>query len=201
MEQEKEKRQTPREAYRERLRRLDDGQLKTEWDWLDGEGYDHASFPWQLADLKHEMALRFLGRARIQEDRRDAKAYFWDKLSREAGEFGRLAARGEHFRAKYLYDRACMLAVFLEMPVELRQRLFGTTTEEGVYVDGLFDRESVNRVMDACVVRNRLGHECMVFRIPGEVGYHGAREAPGIRPCRRMEKEENPAYRQEASGQ
>ncbi|MCM1213285.1 MAG: hypothetical protein NC331_11465 [Lachnospiraceae bacterium] len=108
---------------------------------------------------------------------------------------------GELFRAKYLYDQACMLAVFLEAPEGLRQRLFGTATDDGAYVDGLFDKRSVNRVMDKCIVWNRLGYDCMVYRIPGEVGHHGAHAMPGAVPCRRMEREGNPAWQQEASGQ
>lgn len=192
---------TPREAYRERLRHLDDDQLKREWDAIDGEGYDYAAFPRQLADLKHEMALRFLGKAEIQKGRQDARAYFWDKLFRDAEEFGRLVAGGEYFRAMYLYDQACRLTVFLELPVELRQRLFGTTTDDGDYINGLFARKDVNRVIRECVIYNRLGYDCIVYRVPGEVGYHGARSRPGMRPDRVMKRAENPAHIQEASGQ
>lgn len=197
----KEKAKTPREAYKERLGRLSDEQLKREWDMVSEASYDYIIAPQHTADIKHEMALRFLGQSESQEYRQDARAYFWDKLLQAAQGFGRLVAAGEFFRAKYLYEQACMLAVFLETPVELRQELFGTTKDDGVYVDGLFDKKGVNAVMSKCVVWNRLGYDCMVYRIPGEVGYHGARPAPGLRPDRRMEKEENPAYLQEAVGQ
>jgi len=183
-------------AYRERLGHLDDARLKEEWEAvLDAEEWG------QLAAVKHEMALRFMGRSESQRDRRDARAYFWDKLLKSAEGFGRLAAAGEYFQAKYLYEQACMLAVFLEVPVEMRQKLFGTTTDDDVYVDGLFDRKSVNRVMNQCVIRNRLGYDCMVYRIPGEAGYSGAHAMPGAVPYRKMKKEENPAYLQEAPGQ
>lgn len=189
-------REIPLKAYRERLGRLEDGQLLREWET------DVEAEEWKMADaVEHEMALRYMGRSEGQEDRQDARAYFWDKLLRESGEFGHLVAAGEFFRAKYLYEKACMLTVFLEMPADLRRKLFGATTDDGVYVDGLFDKKSVNAVMSKCIIWNRLGYDCMVFRIPGEVGYHGARAAPGIRPDRRMEQEENPAYMQEASGQ
>ncbi len=183
-------------AYRERLGRLDDARLKREWEVvLDAEEWG------KLAAVKHEMALRFMGRSENQKDRQDAKAYFWDKLLKSAEEFGHLAAAGEYFQAKYLYEQACMLAVFLEVPVEMRQKLFGTTTDDDVYVDGLFDKKSVNKVMNQCVIRNRLGYDCMVYRIPGEAGYSGAHAMPGAVPYRQMKKEENPAYLQEASGQ
>lgn len=189
-------REIPLKAYREKLGRMDDDQLKQEWD------ANVVAEEWQLADaVKHEMAMRFLSRSESQKGQQDARAYFWDKLLRSAEDFGRMVAAGEYFKAMHLYDKACMLAVFLEMPVELRQKLFGTTTDKDIYVDGLFDKKSVNLIMSKCVVWNRLGYDCMVYRIPGEVGYHGARSAPGMRPDRRMEKEENPAYLQEAAGQ
>lgn len=192
---------TPRDAYRERLRHLGDEQLKREWDLIDGEGYDYAAFPRQLADLKHEMALRFLGKSESQKNRQDARAYFWDKLFRKAEEFGGLVAAGEYFKAMYLYNQACMLTVFLELPEEMRPELFGREADDGTYINGLFARKDVNRVIRECVVYNKLGYDCMVYRIPGEVGYHGARSRPGMRPDRAMKREENPAHMQEASGQ
>ncbi len=196
-----EKGMAPGEAYRERLRHLNDEQLKREWDVIDGEGYDYAAFPRQLADLKHEMALRFLGKAEIQKGQQDIRAYFWDKLFADAEEFGSLVEKGEYFKAKYLYEKACMLTVFLEMPMELKQRLFGTTTDDGSYINGLFARKDVNRVIRECVIYNKLGYDCIVYRVPGEVGYHGAKTAQGMRPERRMKKTENPAWMQEAAGQ
>lgn len=199
--QEKGMEMTPRDAYRERLRHMDDGQLKKEWDWIDGEGYDYAAFPRQLADLKHEMALRFLGKAEIQKGQRDVREYFWDKLFQEAEEFGRFVETGEYARAFHVYDRACMLTAFLELPVELRQRLFGTTTDGGEYINGLFARKDVNRVVRECVVKNHMDYNCMVYRVPGEVGYHGVKSVPGIRPDRYMKRKENPAWVQEAAGQ
>ncbi len=187
---------TPMGRYRVQLGRLDDGQLRREWDAaIDEEGWG------QLKAVEHEMALWFLGKSESQEGLRDARAYFWDKLRKGAEGFQGLVARKEWSRAKYLYDQACMLAVFLEAPEGLRQELFGTTTEDDVYMDGLFDKKGVNLVMDRCIVKNRLGYDCMVYRIPGEVGYHGARAAPGMVPDREMHKEGNPAYLQEAAGQ
>ena len=186
----------PMGAYRERLGSLGDRQLKEEW------GAVVEAEEWgRLAAVKHEMALRFMGQSKSQEGQRDARAYFWDKLLESAGGFGRLVAAREWAKAKYLYDQACMLAVFLEAPAELRQGLFGTTTDDGTYINGLFDRAGINKVMRECIVKNRLGFECMVYRAPGEIGYHGAKAAPGIRPERGMEKEGNPAWAQEAAGQ
>lgn len=187
---------TPMGAYRERLGHLDDDQLKKELEAvLDAEEWG------QLDAVKHEMTLRFRGLSESQKERQDARSYFWDKLLKSAEDFRDLVAAGEWFRAKYLYEQACMLTVFLEAPEGIRQQLFGATTEDDVYVDGLFDKKSVSRVMNKCIVWNRLGYDCMVYRIPGEVGYHGAKAGPGMRPERKMEKEENPAYLQEAPGQ
>lgn len=192
----KREREIPFKEYREHLGRLDDSQLKKEWETVIGT--DECG---RLEAVKHEMALRFLGKSESQKDLQDTRAYFWDKLLEEAESFGKLVAAGEFFQAKYLYEKACMLTVFLEMPEELRRRLFGTTTEDDVYVEGLFAKKDINLVMSRCVVWNRLGYDCLVYRIPGEAGYHGARAAPGVCPDRQMKKEENPAYLQEASGQ
>ena len=189
-------RDTPMKAYREQLGGMDDVRLKREWeDTLEAEEWG------QMGAVKHEMALRFMGRSENQKDLQDARTYFWDKLMKSAERFGDLVAAGEWFQAKYLYERACMLAVFLEMPADLRQKLFGTTTEDDVYIEGAFDKKSISRVMHECVVRNRLGYDCLVYRIPGEAGYHGAKAGPGVWPDRKMDEEENPAWMQEASGQ
>jgi len=45
--------------------------------------------------------------------------------------------------------------------------------------------------MRKCIMENRLGFECMVYRIPGEAGYHGAEAWEGTRP---MGARENPAH-------
>lgn len=187
----------PREVYKERLSLLNDEQLKQEWDIITDNAYDYAAFPQNFADLKHEMAMRFMKEARNQPEQREAKAYFWDKLLKSAEEFSLLVAKQEWFGAKYLYDRASMLTAFLETPMELRQKLFGYTTDDGLNIDGLFCKKDVNKVMNECLLKNRLGYECIVYRIPGEIGYYGAKADPGTY---KMRKEDNPAYIQEVSG-
>lgn len=183
------KKESPVDAYRTRLSLLSDEQLKREWD----AEWDYADYKWKLQAVKHEMALRFMGRSKSQKDN-DKHSYFWDKLLESSKEFGDLVMRKEWFRAKYLYERASILCVFLETPEEIRNQLFGYSTDDDVYIDGIFYKAGVNKVMNECLIKNRLGYECIVYRIPGEVGYHGAKELPGTR---RMLREENPAYIQE----
>ena len=181
--------ESPLSAYRTRLSLLSDEQLKHEWD----AEHDYSDFEWKLRAVKHEMALRFMGRSKSQE-RQNERSYFWDKLLKSSEEFRELVLGKEWFKAKYLYERASMLTVFLEAPEEIRKQLFGYSNGYDVYIEGTFYRAGVNKVMHECLIKNRLGYDCIVYRIPGEVGYHGAKALPGTR---RMSREENPAYIQE----
>ena len=49
----------------------------------------------------------------------------------------------------------------------------------------------IAKVMRECLIKNNLGFECMVYRIPGEAGYYGARPAAD---GYYMPAEQNPAY-------
>ena len=118
--------------------------------------------------------------------------YYMDKLLKMGDEFTKAVIRKDWFQAKYLYDKASTVAVFLEAPQEVREKLFGRYNEErGEKEQGAFDDRSIAKVMRECLIKNNLGFECMVYRIPGEAGYFGARPAgDGYY----MPANQNPAY-------
>lgn len=104
--------------------------------------------------------------------------YYMDKLLKMGDEFTKAVIRKDWFQAKYLYDKASAVAVFLEAPQEIREQLFGRYNEERDEKEqGAFDDRSIAKVMRECLIKNNLGFECMVYRIPGEAGYYGARPA------------------------
>ena len=94
------------------------------------------------------------------------------------------------FRAKYIYDSAIVIGLFLEAPEHIREQVFGSRQHEEV-IDGMFQEWMLEQVMKECVINNRLGFECVVYRIPGEVGFYGARRDPGTGF---LPAEANPAY-------
>lgn len=117
---------------------------------------------------------------------------YTDRLVRLAEEFEAAYRAQDWTRAKLIYDRAVTVAGFLKLPREEHEMLFGHYDEENDRAeDGLFEDAKVHKVMKESIIKNRLGFECMVYRVPGEVGYHGAAYEPGARP---MSAEENPAY-------
>ena len=82
--------------------------------------------------------------------------------------------------------------MFLEAPQKVREKLFGRYNEERDEKEqGAFDDRSIAKVMRECLIKNNLGFECMVYRIPGEAGYFGARPAED---GYYMPAEQNPAY-------
>lgn len=158
---------------------MGDDELRLAWD---GEGE-----PSLIRKLEHEMAMRFMFRRKGGQ-----REYFLDKFLRMPEQFKEAFRAGDWPRAKYIYDSAIVVGRFIEAPEAVRDRVFGSRQDERNPVEGLFPDWMVDRVMHECVVRNRLGHECMVYRVPGEIGFYGARQIPG---ARRMAAEENPAYR------
>lgn len=115
------------------------------------------------------------------------------KLIGLAGDFDRAYADKQWSRAKLIYDKACTVTSFLNPPEEVWRQLFGhhnDETDEAID-DGLFSDARVNKVMHECLVKNHMGFECMVYRVPGEIGYHGAKPEAG---ARLMSAEQNPAY-------
>lgn len=118
--------------------------------------------------------------------------YYMDKLLKMGDEFTKAVTRKDWFQAKYLYDKASAVAVFLEAPQEVREKLFGRYNEERDEKEqGAFDDRSIAKVMRECLIKNNLGFECMVYRIPGEAGYFGARPAED---GYYMPANQNPAY-------
>lgn len=105
------------------------------------------------------------------------------KLIGLAEDFDRAYADKQWSKAKLIYDKACTVISFLDPPEEVWRQLFGHyngETDEAID-DGLFSVARVNKVM----------HECLMYRVPGEIGYHGAKPEQGARP---MRAEQNPAY-------
>lgn len=118
--------------------------------------------------------------------------YYMDKLLKMGDAFTAAVIQKNWFKAKYLYDKASAVTVFLEAPQEIREKLFGRYNEERDEKEqGAFDDRSVAKVMKECLIKNNLGFECMVYRIPGEAGYFGARPADD---GYYMPAEQNPAY-------
>ena len=114
-----------------------------------------------------------------------------DKFLQMPEQFKEAYRKKEWFQAKHLYDSAIVIGLFLEVPESIREQVFGSRQHEEI-IDGMFPEWMVEQVMRECVIKNRLGHECVVYRIPGEVGFYGARLEPGTFF---LPKEANPAYR------
>lgn len=118
------------------------------------------------------------------------KDYLMDKFLQMPEQFKEAFRQKEWAKAKYLYDSAIVIGLFLEVPEPVREQVFGSRQHEQV-IDGMFPEWMVEQVMKECVIKNRLGFECVVYRIPGEIGFYGARRDPGS-AC--MPAEANPAY-------
>lgn len=163
--------------YVDRLKSLSDDGLKREWSEESGE---------RLRQIEHEMAIRFMKPAPMQQ------LHYLNKLMAMPKQFLDASYKKEWFRAKYIYDTAIRLAPFLEIPIQLRNAMFGISAEDEEEIQGDFPRDIVSKVFEKCVVENSLGYECMVYRIPGEIGFYGAKHEPGV--TRQMLAEENPSF-------
>lgn len=162
--------------YTERLKALSDDGLKREWSEESGE---------RRRQIEHEMVTRFRKPAPMQLN-------YLNKLLDMPKQFLDAYYKKEWFRAKYIYDTAIIVAMFLEIPDPLRYQMFGISAEDEDEIQGDFPRDIVSKVFEKCVVENRLGHDCMVYRIPGEIGFYGAKYEPGI--TRRMPAEEKRVF-------
>ena len=163
--------------YVDRLKSLSDDDLKREWSEESGE---------RLRQIEHEMAMRFRNPSTPQQ------LHYLNKLLDMPKQFLDAYHKKDWARAKYIYDTAIRVALFLEIPVQLRSELFGISAENEKEIQGDFPRDIVSKVMEECIVKNSLGHECIVYRIPGEIGFYGAKHLPGV--TRRMLVEENPSF-------
>lgn len=156
-----------------------DAELERRWEESDDAG--------EVRELEHEMAMRFMDRSR-----RDSRhGYLMDKFLQMPAQFQEAFRQKDWFRAKYIYDSAIVIGLFLEAPERVREQVFGSRQHEEP-IEGMFPEWMLEKVMRECVIRDRLGFECVVYRVPGEVGFYGARRGPGTAY---MPAESNPAYR------
>lgn len=165
------------DEYRAWLETMPDMALRTEW------GREEPGVKRFL--IEQEMAKRFRKPSPQQQ-------YYINKFLELPAQFMDAYGKGEWTRAKQVYDRACTLSLFLEIPVQLSREFFGYTDDDEGEVRGMIPRDLVDQVIYECVVRDKLGFECMVYRVPGEAGFYGAKPRPD---ARHMVAEENPSYR------
>lgn len=95
--------------------------------------------------------------------------YIADKINSLPGRFRQLMQERRYPAAKYCYDTAVTLSVFLELPEAERIKLFGNRpyAEDGEEIrDGLFPEELVQRAYLECAVKRNLGRESMPYRHP-----------------------------------
>lgn len=90
----------------------------------------------------------------------DGIDYLMAKLYRMPDQFKDQYRAGEWPAAKNTYDTAVKVALFMELPEEERNRLFGS--RQGYpdkVIDGLFPEAMVDKVYLECVVKRDLGRE------------------------------------------
>lgn len=167
----------------ENLRSMTDEDLRNAW--LEECGFEGGK------RLESEMASRWLQELRKKQDKQ-SQDYFTAKFLRMPEEFKEAYYKKDWYRAKNIYNDAIVVGLFMEIPERIRNQVFGSRQDERNPIEGLFNEHMIAKVMKECLMRNRLGYECMVYRIPGEAGFYGAKAWPGTRY---MPAEENPAYR------
>lgn len=153
---------------------MSDSALRREWDEESGE---------RRRQIEHEMVKRFRKPVLLQQNH-------LNKFLDLPEQFMAAYREKNWFLAKYIYDLALKVGLFLEIPATLRNQVFGISAENENEIRGMFPRDLVSQVDLECVVKDNLGFDCVVYRIPGEIGFYGARPAPGTR---HMKAEENPA--------
>ncbi len=126
------------------------------------------------AQIEHEMAMRFM-------DSQAVPLRYMNKWLDLPDQFMEAYHSGKWYRAKYIYDMAIVVGAFLDVPDLLYRQAFGISDPDEPEIQGMFPRDVVSRVYEECVVRDNLGHECVVYRVPGEIGFYGARQRPGTR--------------------
>lgn len=177
---------TAYEEYEAKLQIMPDTVLRREWDeesaLLKRDGDDKAA-RCRKRQIEHEMAMRYM-KTPIRNE------YYLGKFLDLPKQFMDAYNAADWFRAKYIYEQALIVGMFLEIPVPLRKEFFGISDEDEDEIKGMIPRDLVSQVYLECAVKNNLGRECIVYRIPGEIGFYGAKPAPGTRY---MKAEENPA--------
>lgn len=95
--------------------------------------------------------------------------YYYQKLMHMPERFRHLYSRKEWAAAKACYDDAIVIAQFLELHQEERDKLFGNRQDEEHIVVGMFDEEMVQRTYYECAVKRNLGRENRPYKPPWEV--------------------------------
>lgn len=170
------------EWYVRRIQNMTDEALVREWE--SEEGY-------HLRKVEHEMALRFMNRSKEQRLRSGERSMLIGKFLKMPEQFAEAYQNRDWSRAKYIYDSAIAVGQFIEASQEIRDKVFGNKQDERNIIEGMFREEMLDKVMHECVIKNRLGFECVVYRRPGEIGFYGAQFLSGTRI---MLAEQNPAY-------
>lgn len=82
-----------------------------------------------------------------------------EKIFRRAEDFRKYAREKKWSRAKYAYDSASRMAVFMELPESDLAELFGNRAyredDQEPVLDGLFDEATVQKAYDECIRENR----------------------------------------------
>lgn len=164
------------DRYVERLQTLSDSGLKREWNEETGK---------HRLQIEHEMARRFI------QSTKPLPVHYLNKFLDLPDQFLNAYYAKEWAKAKRIYDTAITLGMFLEIPEPLRKEFFGLSDEDEEEIQGMIPRDMVSRVYLECVVKDKLGFECEVYRIPGEIGFYGAKPS---KETRHMATEENPAF-------
>lgn len=90
----------------------------------------------------------------------DGMEYLMTKLYRMPERFREQYNNKEWAAAKYTYDTAVRVALFMELPEKERNRLFGDRQEYPEHViEGLFPEWMVDKVYLECTVKRNLGFE------------------------------------------
>ena len=101
---------------------------------------------------------------------RDQK-YYIDKLYAYAAQFKSLFRERKYPEAKYLYDTALRVSAFLEVPQEVKEKLFGYREENALEEDEseeLFPADWVKRCYETCCIDLYQGYEHESYRRYGE---------------------------------
>lgn len=90
----------------------------------------------------------------------DGIDYLMAKLYRQPERFREQYYNKEWAAAKNTYDTAVKVALFMELPEEERNKLFGSRQGYPEHViEGLFPEDMVDKVYLECVVKRNLGFE------------------------------------------
>ena len=98
--------------------------------------------------------------------RRHYDKYLLDKLMAMPEQFMEKFREKDWAGAKYIYDTAIRISTFMEVPEDVKEKLFGNraTAEEGEEQPGLFYESMVQRVYLECAIKRRLDTDSVESR-------------------------------------